>query len=137
MVPWNPAKQAVAKGAICMEKHTHQEISRKKKQKTHNNTSNKLHQSHPKLFPPTSCWQITSVNNNHNNAELHLKKAITEHHALYFQTVDLCKINPIKFSIITVIIIIVISNISNILFITFTTTCNVDTPGIPIVYLCI
>lgn len=66
-----------------------------------------------------------------------LKKAIPEHHVLYFQTVGLCKINPIKFSIITVIII-VISNISNTLFITFTTRCNVDTPGIPnVVCLCI
>lgn len=30
MVPWNPARQAVAKGAICVEKHTHQEKKKKK-----------------------------------------------------------------------------------------------------------
>lgn len=37
MVPWNPARQAVAKGAICVEKHTHQEIQQEKKQKPKKN----------------------------------------------------------------------------------------------------
>lgn len=69
MVPWNPARQAVAKGAICVEKHTHQEIQWKKKKK-------KKEQLAPSVTPQDISTHHVLMDNqkvssNHNNAELH------------------------------------------------------------------